>query len=241
MVGLSSNYDGEMLKVELHTHTADDPEDFIPYTFERLVDRVAELGYDAIAVTLHNRQLDVEPYREFARSRGIVLMPGIERSIEGRHTMLINFPPAATEAVRTFDDLAVLKTRGDGLVIAPHPYFPVRHCLGQELDRHPDLFDAVEFHALYARHVDFNRRAVSWAREHGKPLVGNGDVHRLCQLGTTWSLVDAEPDPDSICAAIKAGRVEVRTEPVTVPWMLYLLATLMPSSILRTLGFGRSW
>ena len=33
------------------------------------------------------------------------------------------------------------------------------------------------------------------------PLVGNGDVHRLHQLGTTYSLVDAIPDADAICAA----------------------------------------
>ena len=229
-----------MLKVELHSHTADDPEDFVPHTVDRLVDRAAELGYDAIAITLHNRQLDVEPHREYARSRGIVLIPGVEQSILGCHILLINFPAGATEAVRTFDDLATLKTKSDGLVIAPHPYFPVPNCLRQELDRHPDLFDAVELHALYSRYVDFNRRAVAWARAHRKPLVGNGDIHRLGQLGTTWSLVDAEPNPDAICAAIKAGCVEVRTEPVSLPRLLYLLAAVLPSGILNTLGFGRS-
>ena len=229
-----------MLKVELHAHTVDDPEDYVPHTVERLIDRVAELGYHAIAITLHDRQLDVEPYRDYAGSRDIVLIPGVERSIDGRHTLLINFPAAATEAVHTFDDLARLRTQSDGLVIAPHPYFPVSSCLRLELDRHPDLFDAVEIHALYSRRVDFNRRALAWARAHGKPLVGNGDIHRLGQLGTTWSLVEAAPDPDAICAAIKAGRVEVRTEPISVPWMLYLLATVMPSHFLRTLGFRRA-
>ena len=229
-----------MLKVELHAHTADDPEDYIPHSVERLVDRVAELGYDAIAITLHNRQLDVEPYREYARSRGIVLIPGVERSIRGRHTLLINFPPEATAAVHTFDDLATLRSQSHGLVIAPHPCFPVPSCLRQELDRHPDLFDAVELHALYSRYVDFNTRAVTWARAHGKPLVGNADVHRLGQLDTTWSLVDAEPEPDAICAAIKAGRVEVRTAPISVPRMLYLLATVMPSGLWHSLGFGRT-
>ena len=113
-------------------------------------------------------------------------------------------------------------------------------CLRQELDGHPDLFDAVELHSLYSGCVDFNRRARAWARAHGKPLVGNGDIHRLGQLGTTWSLVDAEPDPDAICAAIKAGRVDVRTEPVSFPRLVYLLATVLPSSILQTLGVGRT-
>ena len=68
-----------MLKVELHAHTADDPEDFVPHTVERLVDRGAELGYDAIAITLLNRQLDLERDRDYARSRDIVLIPGVER------------------------------------------------------------------------------------------------------------------------------------------------------------------
>ena len=51
---------------------------------------------------------------------------------------------------------------------------------------------------------------------HGKPLVGNGDIHLLAQLGTTFSLVDAAPDPDAICAGIKAGRVEVRSRPLSM-------------------------
>ena len=34
-------------------------------------------------------------------------------------------------------------------------------------------------------------------------------------MGTTYSLVDAEPHADAICEAIRAGRVEVRTEPLS--------------------------
>ena len=67
---------------------------------------------------------------------------------------------------------------------------------------------------MYTRLVDFNRRAIRWARAHGKPLVGNTDLHLLDQMGTTYSLVDAEPQADAICDAIRAGRVEVRTEPL---------------------------
>jgi hypothetical protein len=68
---------------------------------------------------------------------------------------------------------------------------------------------------LYPRAIDFNRRAVAWARARGTPLVGNTDLHLLEQMGTTYSLVDAEPSPDAICAAIRAGRVEVRTTPLS--------------------------
>ncbi len=201
-----------MLKVELHAHTSDDPEDRIPHTTTDLIDRAAALGFDAIAVTLHDRQLGLEPFLPYAASRGIVLIPGIERTIQGKHVLLLNFSPAA-EDVETFDDLAALRQREQGLVIAPHPFFPSRSCLHGLLDRHAHLFDAVEYNAMFTRRLNFNEAGERWARAHGKPMVGNGDVHLLRQLGTTYSLVDADRSAASICDAIACGRVRVVAQP----------------------------
>ena len=205
-----------MLKVDLHTHTADDPVDRIPYTTRALIDRAAALGFDALAITLHDHQLDVRPYRRYASERRVTLIPGVEQTIEGCHVLLLNFPRDATKNIRTFADLWALKQRDRGLVVAPHPFFPASTCLWTLMDRHADLFDAVERNAMWLRAVDFNRRAERWAARHGKPMVGNGDVHRLEQLGTTYSLVDAARDPDAICAAIAAGRVRVVSHPHTI-------------------------
>jgi predicted metal-dependent phosphoesterase TrpH len=203
-----------MLKVELHSHTADDPMDRIPHTVTQLIDRAVSLDYHALAITLHERQLDVRPFSAYAAERGLVLIPGIERTIQGRHVLLLNFRSGAEE-VRTFDDLARLRRRLPGLVVAPHPFFPARTCLGDDLDRYPALFDAVESNAMYTASMNFNRQAERWAARHHKPIVGNCDVHRLRQLGTTYSLIDAAPDPDDICAAIAAGRVRVESRPLT--------------------------
>jgi hypothetical protein len=202
-----------MLKVELHAHTADDPNDRIPHTTTELIDRAAALGYRAIAITLHDRQLDVAPLVPYAAERRVVLIPGVERTIMGRHVLLINFRSGAEE-VRSFEDLARLKRDAPGLVVAPHPFFPARTCLHGFLDRYPDLFDAVEYNAMFTTMLDFNKRAVRWAARHGKPMVGCGDIHRLHQLGTTFSVVDAEADANSICAAIAAGRVRVDRTPL---------------------------
>jgi hypothetical protein len=35
-------------------------------------------------------------------------------------------------------------------------------------------------------------------------------------MGTTYSLVDAEPSADAICDAIRARRVELRTQPLSM-------------------------
>ena len=212
-----------MLKVELHTHTSDDPSDRIPHSTAELIDRAAAFGYDAIAITLHDRQLDLSPWQQHARDRGVVLIPGIERTIEGKHVLLLNFS-TRSEQVRSFADLAALKRDEKGLVIAAHPFFPGGSCLGHALmDRHVDLFDAVEHNAMFTRGLNFNAAAHRWARTHRKPIVGNGDVHRLRQLGSTFTLVDAAPNPEAICAAVRQDKVTLVAQPLswlTAAWVM---------------------
>lgn len=230
---LTTNVD--VLKVELHSHSGDDPVDRIPYSTSRLIERAAELGYDALAVTLHDRQLDLRSLAAYAAERGVTLIPGIERTIQGKHVLLLNFS-RATEDVHSFEDLARLREREAGLVVAPHPFFPHPSCLRALMDQHAALFDAVEYNAMFTASINFNDAAVRWARAHGKPIVGNGDVHRLRQLGHTYSLVDAERHPDAICAAIRAGRVDVEARPLSLLAAAGIVGELVTSDLARALG-----
>jgi hypothetical protein len=203
-----------VLKVDLHLHTSEDPADSIGHSAMDLIDRAAELGYDALAITLHDAQLDDPRISDHARDRGITLIPGVERTIQGRHVLLLNFPARASMGITSFDDLARARRRSDGLVIAPHPFFPGRSCLQEALDRHAALFDAVEWSYFWTREVDFNARAAHWASARGLPLVGNSDMHDIRQFGRTFTLVDAPREAGAICDAVRGGRIELRTEPV---------------------------
>ena len=226
-----------MIKVELHSHTADDPTDYIPYSTCQLIDRSAQLGYSALAITLHDRQLDLRPYADYARQQGVTLIPGIERTIEGKHVLLLNFS-RASESVKTFADLARLRAAEPGVVVAPHPYFPHPSCLGRLLESYGDLFDAVEYSAMFTASLNFNDRAVKWAERHGKPVVGNGDVHRLRQLGTTYSLVDAPNEADAICEAIRRHRVRVEATPLPLLAAAGLMADMFTGNFRK--GAGRA-
>jgi predicted metal-dependent phosphoesterase TrpH len=223
-----------VLKVELHSHTSDDPVDQIPHSTYQLIDRAAELRYHALAITLHDRQLDVRPFTAYAADRGITLIPGIERTIEGRHVLLLNFSPA-TEQVHSFEDLARLKSRESGLVVAPHPFYPLGASLRGMMSQYGHMFDAVECNAMFTRLLNFNRPAARWARAHSKPMVGNGDVHRLRQLGSTYSLVDADPTPDAICASIRAGRVQVEAQPLSVAEAALIVSQLFSGNVRKSL------
>jgi predicted metal-dependent phosphoesterase TrpH len=202
-----------MLKTDLHLHTSEDPVDVIAHNAYALIDRAVELGFDAIALTLHDWPIADPRLFDYARDYGLTLLPGVERTIEGRHVLLINFSNGV-DGVSTFADLARLKSRGNGLVVAAHPFFPHRACLRSMLNLHADLFDAVEWSYFWTRGLNFNARAASWAGAHGKPVVGNSDLHDLRQLGRTCSYVYAERDADAICSAIRSGLVTVQTSPV---------------------------
>ena len=158
---------------------------------------------------------------------GIVLIPGIERTIDRRHVLLLNFP-AECAAVQSFADVKALKDRHPrGLVIAPHAFYPTPSALYSYADRFADLIDAVEVNSMFTRWLDFNSRAVRWARQHRKPVVGNTDLHVLEQMGTTYSLVEAEANADAICAAIRAGRVQVRSSALSMVRAGWLMSRML--------------
>lgn len=202
-----------LLKADFHIHTREDPHDFIRYTAVELLATAARQGFDVLALTCHNKRIHTEELRLRAEDHGILLIPGVEASIEGKHTLLLDMPYSRW-GVRAFDDVRALRREG-GLVIAPHPFFPVPKCLNDKLRENLDVFDAIEFSHFYTRSLDFNRRAVEYARRMDLPLVGTSDCHRLWQLGTTYTLVDTEDRSiPGVFAAIRVGRVRVVTAPL---------------------------
>src|SRR3990172_1286072 len=126
---MSSN----ILKVDLHLHTKEDPHDFIGYDAFRLVDMMAARGFGVLSVTNHDRITWSERLKDYARERGIVLLRGVERTIRKRHILLINFKGELSD-YRSLHDIQKAK-RPDNLVIAAHPYFPMPTASGGLLDR----------------------------------------------------------------------------------------------------------
>ena len=211
-----------MLKVDFHTHTAEDRRDFITYTARDLIDRAATDGYDALAITCHDAFLHQPSLDRYAEEKGILLLPGIEITLGGGHVVVINprFPPHPKGYALA--EIRSLRSE-DGLFIAAHPYFPFFPSLQRKLVPLLPWIDAVEVTSYHNALVDFNRKAVRTARLYGKPLVGDSDCHNLVQFGKTYTLVDAEKSLESIVRAVRAGRCEVRTEPISLGAMARII------------------
>jgi predicted metal-dependent phosphoesterase TrpH len=199
------------LKADLHLHTAEDPLDRVRYTAKELISKAADDNFDVISITNHNRMTFNQDLSSYAQERGILLIPGIEMTIRRRHVLVLNPPPHAPCS----DFLSLSKLcRSETLIVAPHPYFPGTYSLNGYLLKHLHLFDALEYCHFYSPMINFNQRALEVCQSFGFPLVGNSDAHFLSQLGTTYSLIYAEKNLESIFAAIRRNRVEVVSRPL---------------------------
>jgi predicted metal-dependent phosphoesterase TrpH len=200
------------LKVDLHLHTADDPLDRISYSAKDIIVRAADEEFDVISITNHDRLTFNQDLYDFAREMGILLIPGIEATLENRHVLVLN-PPRN----KTFSDFSSLSKalRPETLVIAPHPYFPGAFSLNGCFKENFGLFDAIEYCHFYTPRINFNLRALEFSRSNGFPLIGNSDTHFLFQFGTTYSMIYAEKNIESVFAAIRENKVEVVTRPLS--------------------------
>lgn len=210
-----------MLKVDLHLHSSEDPRDVLDYDARELIRQAAYYDFDAIAITLHGAVLEDKSLQEFARSRGVLLIPGMEKYIQGKEVLVYNVTQREMDEVETFEDLRALRTRKGNqiLIIAPHPFFKQAQCLGRHLEENMDLFDAIEYCHLYTHFLNLNKRAVKVAQKHGKALIATSDTHALWMFGRNYTWVDSPGTMEGIFKAIREGRVRPHSEPLT-PWGL---------------------
>lgn len=225
------------LKANFHLHTKSDPEDWISYSETRLIDAANRLGYKVLSITCHNKVVFNEDLREYAAGKGILLIPGIEKSILGKHVLIINATPAA-EKIKDFEDLKQYKENHNCFVIAAHPFYPHKSiCLGKKLLLDfIDLFDGIEYSYYHHKHVNYNKEAEEIAQQYGKPMIGNADCHILKYLNTTYSLIESEPKLEAVLQAMREGKVSFESHPLTVWDMAVIPAWLIFKYELKKIG-----
>lgn len=199
------------LKCCFHAHT----QERNPYTPLDLLYVARKQGYDVLAVTEHDQVYFTDEMRKVADDIGITLLPGIETSIgpEKSHVIIVN-TQRYPDTVKDISDLRYWLEndvdRRQLLVVAPHPYYLVKSCLGDRLIDNIDLFDAVEF--SYFRSPVWgdipNRRAIDVAQRFDKPVLGVSDVHRLWHLETTYTMLRSDRTPESVINAVKSSRFD---------------------------------
>ncbi|MBW3012077.1 PHP domain-containing protein [Candidatus Woesearchaeota archaeon] len=199
-----------MLKCDLHIHTKEDPEDKISYSAKTMIKFAKKLDYDVIAVTLHNKLFFSHDLRNFARRQGVLLIPGMEATIEGKHVLLHDIKQ--DPIIFDFEELENMKN--DMFITAAHPLYRMAHSIGRNtLFKYHKLWDSVEYSHFYTTHFNMNKSAEPFCRRFKVPFIGNSDAHHLHDIGFTYSLVDADKNKDSVLEAIRKHKVKLNTRP----------------------------
>ena len=173
------------MKVELHLHTSR-YSGCARNTPSELVERMIELGYDALFITEHDAVWS--PFEITQLQEGypqIRVFPGMERSFGQtvyRHILVLGTSDPAYLAIRTEKEL-IDKARAEGhLTVLAHPF---RWEGGEEL-----LASGVRPDALENRTNNHDaagaRQAEAAANRYDLSLVNAGDTHALDFLGKFW-------------------------------------------------------
>ncbi len=225
------------LKADFHIHTAEDQKDLVRYSALELIDMAREKGFSCLAITNHDICTWTEYLRDYAKERGICLLPGMEATIQGRHVLLINFDFRNLPSISTFEDLYRIR-RQDALIIAPHPFYPSLVALRKKFIKHIGLFDAAEWSHFFCKRINFNIKMEKTSKRAGLPIIGTSDAHQRKQFDTTYTLVDAEtPEPGAVVQAVRRGRVEVVTRPLPLLRLLEINVKMaLRNKIIKRLG-----
>ncbi len=199
-------------------HAREDPLDWCTYGVRDLIDKASELKFDVLAITFHGHAFADPAVLAYGREKGVLVIPGCEVFVGCKEVLCLNITQDEVKRLHTLADVrAWKKAKGEqGLVIAPHPFYPLNQCLREAFEANIDLWDAVEYCHMHVRGLNFNRAAERAAKAHRLALVANSDAHEFFMFGRNYTLVDAEKDVVSLFRAIRAGRTQYYAPPLSV-------------------------
>lgn len=224
------------LKLQLHLHTRQDPLDSIKYTEKQAIDRAAKLGYDVLAITCHNVIIFNDDLRKYAAKKRILLIPGIEKTIERKHVVILNATIDA-QKIHTFDDLAVYKkNHQECFILAPHPFYPGSVSLKKVLKKRPELFDGVEYSFFHTKRLNgCNKKAVATAEKLNLPIIATADCHFINYLDNSYSIINSEKNISSIFAELRSNNIQIISH--NLHWWEFFILIPLKLSIGTTIKY----
>jgi predicted metal-dependent phosphoesterase TrpH len=199
-----------VVKADLHVHSIYSQDSTI--TPENLVFYSKKRGLNAVAVTDHNR---IEGALKIAKQTDFLIIPGIEISSADGHIVGLNLTEVIPRGLSAEETVDRIHAAG-GVAVACHPYALFKGSLKGHVSA---KFDAIE--AMNARAFPFgrsNRKAEEAAKRLGLSRVAGTDAHYAPQIGSAYTVIDAELNLGAIAKAIVDGRCQPAGQ--AVPWVL---------------------
>lgn len=135
----------------------------------------------------------------------LLIIPGVEISSTEGHIIGLNIQELVPKNLTAEETIERIHSLG-GLAIACHPKAFFKASLGRKTNKNFDAVEVVNASALPFKRS--TRQALEIAKSLGAPQVGGSDAHYAPEIGSAYTLVDAEPDCEKVVKAISKGLCE---------------------------------
>ncbi|MDX6476443.1 MAG: hypothetical protein QOH95_1954, partial [Gaiellaceae bacterium] len=198
--------DRPWIVADLHMHTSWSHDCSIDAA--ELVDHAEAEGLGAIAVTDHNVFGGALETVDYARGRGLVVIPGEEVKTEDQGEVIGLFLEREIPRGMSFGDtIAAIREQG-GLVYVPHP-FDRLHAIPdpRTLHRHLADVDVLEVYNARLLFEAFNDEALRFARKYNLTMGAGSDAHVLQGVGTGALRMRAFGDPEEFLISLRTAEI----------------------------------
>ncbi len=197
------------LKIDLHVHThySDDA----TTTLEQVIQYAERKGLDGVAVTDHDTVLGA---RRLAKQKGFLVIPGIEVSSRHGHILGLNITEPVHPKLDMTQTVEEIRRLG-GIAIIAHPSVVIKTGFGASIAS-PSHIDAVE--VINASAFPFSLSTYLGRRLAHRldlPQTAGTDAHYPEEIGSAYTMIDADSNRDDIIEAIRQGKTEPLGKPIS--------------------------
>ena len=202
-----------LLKIDLHVHTcystdaATTPAEVVAYSKKR--------GLHGVAITDHDT---LKGALKLTNSEEFIVIPGIEITPLDGHVLALNVREEVPPKMALPETICRIHELG-GIAVAAHPKNMYKG-IGRQITSSLG-FDAVEVINSSTFPFFFStNQSRKVALGLGLPQIAGSDAHFPSEIGSAYTIVDADSEVDEIVHAIKRGATVPCGKPI--PWKLRL-------------------
>ena len=206
-----------VLRFESHVHT-----NFSDGSFYKLMIHTAlKKRIDVIAITDHNTMQGYEFCRRYAqecsnRQKGeIFILPAEEVACPGGEVLAYGILDPIKKGTPMAEAIDQIHDQG-GLAVIPHP-FNFFTSVSPKIAK-SNAFDGLEV-INFGTFNTFNKLSMKYAKSQPQLFrIGGNDAHQPWSIGIVLNFIDAEPNTDSVLAALRKKKIKIYQSIESFPW-----------------------
>ena len=195
------------LKMDLHVHTCYSKDGAT--TLKEVVVYARKRGLDGVAITDHD---SIKGALELAKKRDFLVIPGIEVSTKFGHVLALNVIAPIPPKLSPFETIETIHDLG-GIAVAAHPTTMYKGGIRRQITSNFDAIEVINsstFPFFLSTHL-----ARRLAVHLNLPQTGGSDSHCPSNIGTAYTLIDANSEVDEVIHAIKKGETIPFGKPIS--------------------------